>query len=253
MVVACIALAVALSGVGYAAVALPRDSVGTLQLKRNAVTATKIRNGSVTPGKLARNAVTAAKLADDAVTGAKLADAAVGAPQLADEAVGTAELAEGAVNSTKITDGAVARADLAAGLVMPPVVAFSVSPATTNSPNFVDLPGAVVGVVIPPGLTLARLLIRFSGESLCHAGLQWCSIRILVDGTEAEPAAGAEFAFDSTDFDTKSGGAWEARAMERSLVVGPGTHVVWVQWRVRTTETFSLDDWTLVVEPHLTG
>ena len=37
LVVACIALAIALGGTSYAAVTLPRNSVGTKQLKKNAV------------------------------------------------------------------------------------------------------------------------------------------------------------------------------------------------------------------------
>lgn len=47
MIVACIALAVALGGVGYAAVTLPANSVGTLQLKANAVNSSKVLNGSL--------------------------------------------------------------------------------------------------------------------------------------------------------------------------------------------------------------
>ena len=47
LTVACVALAVALSGAGYAAVALPRASVGTPQLKRGAVTSPKVRNHSL--------------------------------------------------------------------------------------------------------------------------------------------------------------------------------------------------------------
>jgi hypothetical protein len=42
MVIACLALAVALSGAGYAAIVLPANSVGTLQLKRNAVKSSKV-------------------------------------------------------------------------------------------------------------------------------------------------------------------------------------------------------------------
>lgn len=48
MTVACISLVVALSGASYAAVVLPRNSVGTKQLKRNAVTSPKIDDGAVT-------------------------------------------------------------------------------------------------------------------------------------------------------------------------------------------------------------
>jgi hypothetical protein len=49
MVVACLALGVALSGTGIAAVmvALPANSVGTPQLKNSAVTSAKVRNGSL--------------------------------------------------------------------------------------------------------------------------------------------------------------------------------------------------------------
>lgn len=47
IVVACLALAVSLSGVSYAAGVLPRGSVGTAQLKADAVTSQKVRNGSL--------------------------------------------------------------------------------------------------------------------------------------------------------------------------------------------------------------
>jgi len=48
MTVACVALAVALSGMSYAAVVLPRNSVGTPQLKRNAVTSPKVKPNALT-------------------------------------------------------------------------------------------------------------------------------------------------------------------------------------------------------------
>jgi hypothetical protein len=48
MVVACIALIVALGGTGYAAIKLPRNSVGAKQLRANAVTSGKVRNGTLT-------------------------------------------------------------------------------------------------------------------------------------------------------------------------------------------------------------
>ena len=47
MVIACIALSISLSGVGYAAVTIPRNSVGTVQLKKNAVNSAKVKNGSL--------------------------------------------------------------------------------------------------------------------------------------------------------------------------------------------------------------
>lgn len=62
MIVACLALTIALSSAGYAAVTLPRNSVGTAQLKRFAVTAKKIKPGNVTRGKIAANAITSGKV-----------------------------------------------------------------------------------------------------------------------------------------------------------------------------------------------
>ena len=57
MVVACLALVAALGGTGYAAIAIPRNSVGAVQLKDNAVTAAKVKNFSLVrqdfrPGQL---------------------------------------------------------------------------------------------------------------------------------------------------------------------------------------------------------
>jgi hypothetical protein len=47
LVVACLALLVALSGTGYAAVVLPKGSVGTPQLKAGAVTSIKVKDGTL--------------------------------------------------------------------------------------------------------------------------------------------------------------------------------------------------------------
>ncbi len=68
MFVACTALAVALGGTGYAALRLPRNSVGTTQL----------RNGSVSRRKLARGAVTGSKVARDSLTGVQVNESTLG-------------------------------------------------------------------------------------------------------------------------------------------------------------------------------
>ena len=62
MVVACIALIVALSGTGYAAIKLPAKSVGPKQLKTGAVTNIKLARRAVTGGKVARNTLTGAQI-----------------------------------------------------------------------------------------------------------------------------------------------------------------------------------------------
>ena len=67
MVVSVTALFVALGGVGWAAVALPANSVGTPQLQNASVTNHKLLNGAVGNFKLAFGAVGARKLANGAV------------------------------------------------------------------------------------------------------------------------------------------------------------------------------------------
>ena len=52
MVVAIAALVLAMVGTGYAAINLPKKSVGTAQLKANAVTNAKIKNNTITGKKL---------------------------------------------------------------------------------------------------------------------------------------------------------------------------------------------------------
>jgi hypothetical protein len=74
MVVACIALAVALGGTSYAAIKLPRNSVGTQQLQNNAVVASKLSARSVGPQKLQNNAVTTRTVKDGQLTGAKIVE-----------------------------------------------------------------------------------------------------------------------------------------------------------------------------------
>ena len=55
--VAYVALFVALGGTGYAAVTLPRNSVGTAQLRRGAVSTNQLHNHSLTPVKLASGSI----------------------------------------------------------------------------------------------------------------------------------------------------------------------------------------------------
>ena len=113
LVVACLALLLALGGVGGAAVtqAPPKNSVGTAQLKSNAVTTPKIKNNAVAAAKIASNAVGSAKIASNAVSSAKIAAGAVTADKVATDAVTT----------EKVQDGSITGADLAPGVVPPSV------------------------------------------------------------------------------------------------------------------------------------
>lgn len=61
-VISLVALFVALGGTGYAALRLPRNSVGTIQIRNGAVIAPKIRNGTIVGAKLRNGTVTAGKI-----------------------------------------------------------------------------------------------------------------------------------------------------------------------------------------------
>jgi hypothetical protein len=117
---------------------------------------------------------------------------------------------------------------------------------STTATSYTDIPGVTTTVTVPAG-TQGRILARLSGESLCiGTDGGWCTIRILVNATEAAPAAGGDFAFDSPATTTD----WESHSMDRSLgPLDPGTYTVKAQWaRLAPVTQFVLDDWSFTVE-----
>jgi hypothetical protein len=121
-------------------------------------------------------------------------------------------------------------------------VARSTDATTANSTSYVNLPGATRTFTVPA--RRQRLVIaRFTGESRCD-GPGYCTARIIQDGVEMAPTVGFDFRFDSGSTDR-----WESNAMERSIIAGPGTHRVRVQYAESNPPTsFRLDDWHLSVE-----
>jgi hypothetical protein len=59
MVVALVALFVAMGGGAYAAIKLPKNSVGSKQIKKNAVTSAKVKNGSLRAGDFTKSGLPA--------------------------------------------------------------------------------------------------------------------------------------------------------------------------------------------------
>jgi hypothetical protein len=131
MVVACIALAVALGGTSYAAIKLPRNSVGTKQLQKNAVVATKLSERSVGPRKLQNNAVTTRTVKKDQLTGEKIVEATL-------QKVPSATMADTAANSNTV------------GGYLPRRFSTSVAP---NGPaaTVLSLNGLVISLACPSG------------------------------------------------------------------------------------------------------
>lgn len=77
--IALCALFIALGGTSYAAVAIPRNSVGARQLRKGAVTAAKLHRGAVSARKLRVGAITPSKLSSKDFGGRILDLAEIGA------------------------------------------------------------------------------------------------------------------------------------------------------------------------------
>jgi hypothetical protein len=234
MGVACVALLIALGGSSFAAVqaVLPSNSVGQLQLRNSAVSTAELARGAVTTGKLAANAVTSAKVKNGSLLAADFK-----AGQLAAGPAGPP--------GPPGPPGAPGQAGTGATLAFKVITSPDVLSLTSNT--FADVAGATTTIDVPSGAS-ATLLARFTAESACYGGGGYCSVRILVDGNEAAPAAGTDFAFDSSDNNTETVESYESHTVERSIAgAGAGSHTVTVQVRVSNLMTLRLDDWSLSI------
>jgi hypothetical protein len=91
-VMATVALFVALGGVGYAAVKLPRNSVGPKQIKEDAVKASE----------LAPNSVDSFNVIDGSIAGNDILPSSIGPNQIGDDSIGSATIADGSVGATDL-------------------------------------------------------------------------------------------------------------------------------------------------------
>ncbi|MGZ4334884.1 MAG: hypothetical protein ACXVRJ_11520 [Gaiellaceae bacterium] len=80
LVIACLALAVALGGTGYAAVVLPANSVGTKQLVNGSVVATKVKTHSLVAANFRTGQLPAGPKGADGLAGAAGPPGAKGDP-----------------------------------------------------------------------------------------------------------------------------------------------------------------------------
>ncbi len=101
-------------------------------------------------------------------------------------------------------------------------------------------------ITIPPTGQF-RIVVRFSAESACSAA-SWCTARIVVDGVEANPKSGSDFAFDSPGGET-----WQSLSMDRTsdIIAGTGAArnvTVAVDVALIGGGSWRLDDWSVVTE-----
>ena len=121
-----------------------------------------------------------------------------------------------------------------------------------GSTSFQNLPGATATITVPAG-QVQLVQAEFSADSTCQGSFaeNFCRLQILADGSEMTPVAAGDFAFDGVgtadDF-------YEAHAMQRSVVLGPGTHTIRVQASVTLSGmAFYLDDWSFTITQYNNG
>lgn len=124
--------------------------------------------------------------------------------------------------------------------------------SSTAATAWVNVPGATATFTVP-AFTTDLFVAHFTAESVCYGASGWCPVRILLNGVEMDPAAGTDFAFDSSDGGTASPASWESHAVGRSRAFttssAPLTVTVQVQYMVTNPGmTLRLDDWHLTVE-----
>jgi len=115
---------------------------------------------------------------------------------------------------------------------------------TFTNTGFSNLTADVIRI---PANGTFRIVVRFSAESACSAA-SWCSARITVNGVEANPKSGSDFAFDSPGGET-----WQSLSMDRTSDVIAGTGaardvLVAVDVAVLGGGSWRLDDWSVVSE-----
>jgi hypothetical protein len=118
-VISVIALFVALGGASYAAVTLPKNSVGAKQIKKNGVGAAEIKKNAVRASEIKSSAVAGGDVKDGGLTGFDIGDGSLSGLDIADGSVAAADLADNSVGSSKIADGSVGVGDLNPAAVGP--------------------------------------------------------------------------------------------------------------------------------------
>jgi hypothetical protein len=125
LVISCIALTVALGGTSFAAaLALPRNSVGTTQLKNSAVTSAKVRNRSLLRVDFASGQLPAGPAGAQGPTGPTGPTGASGAPGLSGmERVDTTSVSNSLSTKTQATTCPSGKRLLGGGVRLNPLIA----------------------------------------------------------------------------------------------------------------------------------
>ena len=218
-----LALFVALGGTSYAAVKLPKNSVGSAQIKSGAVNTSELKNGAVKNGDLGSGAVTGSKIKGNSVTSSKIkpgsllisdfktgempkpaatpttlppSGAAGGAlsgtypnPGLADNSVTGPKIADGAITASKLGKLPATRIKFATGGIQ------SFASGAATSASGVQYPTAGASTQYNNGFTFGTeaaagnattLIAPVSGVYTVSASVLWLDPALTIAGPPAQ-------------------------------------------------------------------
>src|SRR5262249_16369970 len=110
-----------------------------------------------------------------------------------------------------------------------------------GSTAFQNLSGTTATITVPVS-QVQLVQAEFSADSTCQGAFaeNFCRVQILADGSEMNPIAARDFAFDGVG---TANDYYERQPMQRSVLLGPGKHTIRVQAAVTLSGiTFFLDD-----------
>ena len=173
-VVATVALFIAFGGASYAAIKVPKNSVGTKQLKKNAVGPKQLKQGAVGTTQLQDGAVVGAKVADRSLSAADIGgpvDSATSAARAASaDKAGSADLLDG-LDSTAFQPAPKVRieTDVTKTDFSPDVTDLSVLVLDYDVPTVLDVLGEPS---FPGGVEGQRLTIVAPSEAIIMTNVE---------------------------------------------------------------------------------
>lgn len=213
----------------------------------SAMTATAAK--LITGKQIKNSSVTGADIKNSSLRGADVKDGSIAGADLQDGGVAGTDVQDGSLTGTDIQDGSIAGADLQAGAVPPPPISVATSTAAFAAPGlaFGDVTGMGLTHTVPAGGN--KIVVTFSAEcTISHtAASQYLSVRVLVDGVEAEPAGGVGNQFCTVDGAGPGDTQPVDASIQRVASVSPGAHTVQVQAAEIIVGTGLLDDMALTV------
>ncbi len=188
--IALLALFIALGGTSYAAVSLPKGSVGAAQIKDDAVGPGQVRDGAITRATVRDNAINSAKVADGSL---RVKDFAAGevpagpagpaegpaggaltgtypSPGIAAGAVGPNQI--GTIPSVRLIQGATTVPVASGGLGTQVPWPLPAGPRPYDIGGFFDPANNAIGQCVGPGANSCIVFPR-TGTYVLSAGIRW--------------------------------------------------------------------------------